>query len=226
MQYNLKQVSEALFPTGYNDKIPPEYIPKGYLSKAVNCLISDENIDKRTGYSLAGQDVGDKRCLGSVFITTSSGLKRSYRFHPKADNTAIEIWEWDGTGNWSLLNDNLLLASSNKVNCTVAQDKVYCFDGVSTPVVITPGAPTSSASAVADVNFPRGSFAVWFHNFLFVAGVDGYPDRLYWSEVENPDDFSTGVTGSVDVNPNDSDFIVGLNTLLVFTASMLYLLFS
>lgn len=213
MQYDLKQVSEALFPTGFNDKLPPEYIPKGFLSKAFNCLVSEEVIEKRKGYSLAGNDVGSTRCAGSVFINTSSGLKRAYRFHPKLDGTAHEVWEWDGTGNWTLINDNLLLGATNKVNCTIAQDKIYCFDGISTPVVITPGNPTSSVDQVTDVNFPKGSFAVWFHNFLFVAGVDGYPDRLYWSNVEAPDDFTGGVTGSVDINPNDSDFITALNTL-------------
>jgi len=213
MQYDLEIIREALVPKGYNDKLPPEYIPDGYLSKAVNAVITDETIDKRTGYSLAGNDTGEKPILGGVFITTSSGLKRAYKFHNKTDDTAIQIWEWTGTGNWELLNENLLLGAGNKVNCTIAQDKIYCFDGISTPVVITPLSPTTTVAAVADVNFPKGSFGIWFHNFLFVSGTDSNPDRLFWSDVENPDDFTTGITGSVDVNPNDSDFIIGLNTL-------------
>ena len=212
MQYDLGVVRETLFPKGYNDKYPPEYIPEEYLSEAVNCFVTDQKILKRTGYSLAGNDTGEKSILGLQFVSTSAGVKRMYKFNNKIDNTAIEIWEWTGIGNWQLLNDNLLLGSSNLVNCTVANDKIYCFDSISTPVVITPGNPTTVA-AVADSNFPKGAFGWWFHDFLFVSGVASYPDTLYWSDIENPDDFTGGITGSVDIDPGDSDYVTGLNNL-------------
>ena len=213
MQSDLKVVRETLFPKGYNDKYPPEYIPKEFLAEAVNCFVTDEKITKRTGYSMIANDTGDdKPILGLQFVYTSAGVRRMYKFNNKIDNTAIEIWEWNGTGNWSLIDNTLLTGVGNDVNCVIAQDKVFCFDGSSVPVIITPGSP-STVAAVADVNFPRGSFGAWFHDFLFVGGVDSFPDRLYWSDLEDATDFTNGVTGSVDVDPGEADFMTGLNVL-------------
>ncbi len=212
MQYDLRIIREALMPKGYNDKVPPEYVTEGFLVDAQNAIITDEKISKRSGFSLAGNDTGDMPILGMQGVTTSDGIKRMFHFHSKIDNTAIQIWETTNGTLWNILNENLLLGAGNQVNCVVAQDKIICFDGISQPVVITPGNPTTVASAT-DANFPHGAFGIWFHNFLFVGGDDNYPNRLYWSDLEEPLDFTNGVTGYVDINPNDGDRIIGLNNL-------------
>jgi hypothetical protein len=212
MQYDLNVIREALVPKGYNDKVPPEYVPKGYLVDAQNAIITDESIDKRHGYTMFGNDTGAKPILGLQGVSTSDGIKRMFKFHNKTDNTAIQIYETTGGGQWDLINENKLLGSGNQVNTEVAKDLVFCFDGITTPVIITPGSPSVAAYAT-DVNFPKGSFAVWFHNFLFVAGVASYPNRLYWSDLDDPTKFTGGVTGSIDINENDGDEIIGLNVL-------------
>ena len=212
MQFDLRVIREALMPKGYNDKLPPEYVESGFLVDAQNAIITDEKILKRHGFTLFGNDTGNKPILGLQGVTTSDGIKRMYKFHNKEDNTAIRILETTNGQQWDLLNENLLLGSGNPVNCVVAQDKVICFDGISVPVAITPGSPSVPAYVV-DGNFPRGAFAVWFHNFLFVAGDDDYPNRLFWSDVDDPLDFTGGVAGNVDVNPNDGDRILGLGIL-------------
>lgn len=199
-------------PKGYNDKVPPEFVPSGYLTRAENCIITDEKITTRGGCSAIGQDTGDKPILGQVGITTTNGVKRKYKFTSKVDDTAIEIWEWTGVGNWELVNNNLLLNVSGEVNCTIANDAVYCFDGRSRPIKITPGNP-STAAQVSDANMPNGSWAVWFHNFLFIGGDADYPNRVSWSDLGDPDDFTNGVTGYVDINPNDGDTLKGMNVL-------------
>lgn len=212
-QSNLFILREQEHTKGYNDKYPAEILPKGYLAKAQNCIITQNRIEKRKGYSLIGQDMGNKPILGLHGITTSSGTQRLYAFLSNSGGTAIEIWEWTGSGNLTKINDTLLTSlTRGEVNCVNAENVVYAFDGASTPVKITPGSP-STVAAVSDVNFPKGSFAVWFHNFLFVAGVTSAASTLYWSDLEDSDDFTNGVTGNVLINPDDGDEITGLSTI-------------
>lgn len=213
MQSQLYILREIEHTKGMNDKYPPELLPEGYLALAQNAVITQNRIEKRKGYSLIGQDMGNKAILGLHGITTSSGTQRLYAFLSNSGGTAIEIWEYTGSGSWSRI-DNTLLTSLTRgeVNCVNAENVVYAFDGVSTPVVITPGSP-STVAAVTDGNFPKGSFGVWFHNFHFVAGVVGNRSTLYWSDLEDSDDFTNGVTGNVLINPDDGDEITGLATL-------------
>lgn len=203
---------EQLFGKGYNDKVPPEFIPKGYLADALNAVITEDRIEKRTGYSLVGNDTGNKPILGLCGITTSSGTKRLYKFHNNSADTAIEIYEWTGSGNWTLLNNTLLTGVGNRIECVVAENVVYAYDGASTPVKITPASP-STVAAVPDSNHPKGKFGKWFHNFHFVSGVTANPNRLYWSELGDSDDFTNTTTGSLDVNPDDGDEITGMGVL-------------
>jgi len=205
-------VREQIFGKGYNDKLPPEFIPKGYLADIKNGVISNDKIETRTGYSAVGNDTGNKAILGLCGITTSAGLKRLYSFHNDSGDTAIEIYDWTGSGNKTKIDDSLLTNVGEGVNCVAAENVLYAFDGGSVPAKITPGSP-STAAAVADGNFPAGKFAVWFHNFLFVAGVSASKSRLYWSDLGDSDDFTNGVTGSLDINPDDGDEITGLAVL-------------
>lgn len=212
-QSNLYIIREQIFNKGYNDKYPPELIPKGYMSVAKNCVITRNRIEKRKGYTLMGQDMGNKTILGLHGITTSGGTKRLYAFLSNAGATAIEIWENTGSGNWTLVNNTLLTSfTRGEVNCVNAEDVVYAFDGASIPVKITPGSP-STAAAVADVNFPKGSFGAWFHNFHFVAGVSTTKSTLYWSKLEDSDDFTSSPTGSVLINATGDNEITGLAVL-------------
>lgn len=212
MQSNLFAVREQLFGKGYNDKLPPEFIPRGYLADILNAVVSEDRIEKRTGYSLIGNDTGNVSILGLCGITTAAALKRLCKFHDNGAGTEIEIFEWTGSGNWTSINSTLLANNGNPVNCVVAENVVYAYDGSSTPVVITPGSP-STVATVPDANHPKGKFGAWFHNFHFVAGVSTNPNRLYWSELGDSDDFTNTTTGSLDVNPDDGDEITGLNIL-------------
>jgi len=58
---------------------------------------------------------------------------------------------------------------------------------------------------------PIGSYATWFHNYLFVAGTSANPNRLYFSNLGDPLTFSGA--NYVDINPGDSDSITGLGAL-------------
>lgn len=208
-QNNLFITREQIFGKGYNDKYPPELIPRGYLAKALNAVISQNRVEKRKGYTAVSQDMGNKPLLGLHGITTSNGTKRMYAFISNAGATAIEVWEWYGSGSWSKINDTLLTSlTRGEVNCVNAEDVVYAFDGGSVPVKISPGSP-STVAAVTDPNFPKGSMGRWFHNFLFVV----VKNTLYWSKLEDSDNFTDAPTGNVIVNPSDGDEIYSIETL-------------
>lgn len=210
MQNGLSIQREQSF-KGYNDTVPPEILPSQYLADALNAYVTRNKIEKRTGYTIVGDDTGSKAILGLQGINTGS-LKRLYRFKNKSDNSAIVIEEYTGSGSWTTVNDTLLTNVSHEVNCVVAENVVYAYDGASVPAKITPGSP-STAAAVPDANHPRGSFGSWFHNFHFVAGTVANRSRIKWSELEDSDDFTNTTTGYIDVNPDDGDYITGMGQL-------------
>ena len=213
MQKGLTIIRESNLGKGYNNKLPPEHIPEGYMADILNGVITEDKIEKRTGYTITGDDTGNKKILGLFGITTSVGTKRLYKFHDNAGGTGIRILEWTGTGNWTEIDSGTLLTNVGEpVNCVAAENVVYAYDGLSVPVVITPGSP-STVAAVPDANHPKGKFGVWFHNFHFVAGVTSAKSTLSWSELEDSDDFTNTTTGNVKVNPDDGDEITGLAVL-------------
>lgn len=67
---------------------------------------------------------------------------------------------------------------------------------------------------------PRFSFSVTHANRLWVAGNWSAPSRLYYSESLDPEIWNSGSAGSIDVDPNDGDYITGIyafrGSLLVF----------
>lgn len=67
---------------------------------------------------------------------------------------------------------------------------------------------------------PNFSFSCTHKNRVWAAGVIGYPSRLYYSVNLDPEDWTGGTSGSIDIDPSDGDMITGLasfrNELWVF----------
>lgn len=67
---------------------------------------------------------------------------------------------------------------------------------------------------------PNFSFSVKHQNYHFAAGVIANPSTLYYSSSLNPEEWSGGTSGSIQIDPNDGDRITGLishrNELWVF----------
>ena len=67
---------------------------------------------------------------------------------------------------------------------------------------------------------PQFSIMVKHQNRLFAAGVASQPSRLYYSESLDPETWSGGGSGSIDIDPGDGDRITGLashkNELVTF----------
>ena len=67
---------------------------------------------------------------------------------------------------------------------------------------------------------PNFSFSVTHQNRQWAAGVASTPSRLYYSASVNPEDWSGGGSGNIDIDPSDGDSITGLishkNELWIF----------
>lgn len=201
MSHNLQIYREQLFGKGYNDKLAPEFIPRGYVADALNCFIRTEEIVKRTGYTIVANDVGSAAIQGLKGVRFANATKEMLMV---ANGIA---YKWTGSGNWTDIGGTYTLSTTAQVDIVVANNNVYFFDGTNTPVKYN-GTTGSTVAAI-----PVGSFAKWFHNMLFVAGISTLPNRARISALGDPEDFTGGITATLDINPNDGDYITGLGIL-------------
>ena len=67
---------------------------------------------------------------------------------------------------------------------------------------------------------PNFAFSAKHHNYMFAAGVNTAPSTLYYSSSVNPEEWTGGTSGSIQIDPDDGDKITGLishkNELWVF----------
>lgn len=186
---------------GMNNKFPPHLLPPGVFQLIQNAFIDDNRIFKRGGLSLIGSAIAAQIILGGSDYEPGSGTKEIIVKLNGASNAQL----YKSTGGAFSAIGSANLTKDAYMNFTQASNYLFGFDG--TDVVDYDGTTVTLNRA----GIPRGSFAFWFHNYMFVGGVAGAPNRLYWSDLGNPISF----TGSnyVDINANDGDTLTGLNIL-------------
>ena len=202
---DLLRYSEREFHKGYCDSMKPENLPTGYAADALNCIVEDDTIKKRHGYTIVGNDVGSMAGLGLGVLETAAGLKRVVAAWNDAGGTNSRYMAWSGSGDFVDITGTTTQTKDTLVNFEQASNKLYSFNGVDTCLAYN----GTNASPIADI--PVGKYAKWFNNFFFVAGNSSYPSRLYFSGVGTPETWDVG--DYLDVNPDDGDSITGLNAL-------------
>ena len=192
---------DRLFGKGYNDTIAPEHLPRGYLADALNCFIRTEEIVKRTGYTIIGDDVGSAAIQALRGVRFANGTRELLMV---ANGI---VYKWTGSGNWATISGTYTLSATADIDIVIANNNAYFFDGANT----VPKYNGTTITTVAAI--PLGSMAKWFHNQLYVAGISGSPNNIQSSDLGDPENFTTGQSGTLSVNPNDGDYITGLGTL-------------
>src|SRR3990167_1626729 len=171
----LRSIQEQLF-KGYNDRVPPELVPSCYLVDLLNGFVTSGRIEKRTGYTLIGNDVGNNVCQGLKGVEFANGTKEILAVFNGT------IYKWTGSGNLAAVTGGgSVLHASDQVDIVVANNNAYFFDGTNT-VPKYDGTSVTTVSAI-----PIGKFAMWFHNFFFVGGVSATPNTLHVSTINNPE---------------------------------------
>lgn len=211
----VKPIVERAF-HGLNDASPMEELPPGYFTKIDNALCSDGKVSKVTGSSTIAASIAAKPFNGfAEFEVISAGNK--YLVANLNGTSNAQLYSWNGTGNFSAIG-SANLTNNKPMWFETANNIIYGFNG--TEEVDWDGTTvTKNRSGV-----PLGSYAKWFHNYMFVAKTSSQPNRLFWSNLGDPTTF-TGAN-FVDINPGDSDQILGLaaiqDELLVFKRNTIW----
>lgn len=196
----LSNYRELSFIRGMNDTLPPEHLQRGFLADALNCFIRTDEIVKRNGYTMIGNDLGSSPCQALKGVQFADGTKREFAVFGGV------VYSWSGSGSWTNLGGTL--NASGHIDIVVANNAVYFFDGVHTVTKVTSAGVLSTVAAI-----PIGKGASWFHNMFFVFGMSGAGNDVRISNLANPEDFTTGTATTIAINPNDGDSITGFGDL-------------
>lgn len=195
-------IVESVF-NGINDTDPAQKIGRGYFLKCENAYLSDGKISKVPGSSTIASAIAARKING---LTSFEKLSTASKWIVVNINGAsnAQLYVWTGSGNFTAVG-SANLTNDLTMRFESAGDYVFGFNG--TEVVDYEGTTVTKNRATV----PLGYFAKWFHNYLFVARTDTYPNRLFWSNLGDPTTFSA--TDYIDVNPGDSDQCMGLGVL-------------
>lgn len=210
-----KPIVESKF-HGLNDNTPPEELGPGFFTKIDNAFCSDGKVTKSTGSTAINTAIASHAFNGfTAFEILSSNSKFIVANVDGASNA--QLYQSTG-GNFSAIG-SANLTNGAPMWFESAANKLFGFNG-SEEVDWDGTTVTKNRSGL-----PKGYYAKWFHNYLFVAKDTSNLNRLYWSSLGDPTAFSTS-TDFVDINPGDSDQIMGLagiqDELLVFKKNTIW----
>ena len=194
-------IQEQLY-IGMCDAYPSHLLPKGSFQLIRNGLVDNNKIFKRGGATSLFTAVGSLLPNGGFGYEKSNGTKEIIVNFNGASNA--RLYKWTGSGTATAIG-TANLTNDTPMNFCQASDSLFGFNGVE--VVDYDGTTvTKDRSGV-----PKGSFGVYFHNYLFVSGVSGLPDRVYFSNLGTPTTFTAA--DYVDINANDGDAVTGFGIL-------------
>lgn len=198
---SLQHIEETTF-IGQNDKFPSHLLPKGVFQLVQNALVDNNRITKRPGSTAIAASLGAFSILGLSEFEPAGGTK--YIIACRDGGSNAQLYSSTGGVFSSIGSANLQAAA--QMHFVEAANKLWGFNGVEVVDVDSALTVTRNRAGV-----PKGTFAFWYHNYLFIGGVTANPNRLYWSALGDPTTFSG--SDFVDINANDGDVLTGLNSL-------------
>jgi hypothetical protein len=209
---NVKHIPEVLFSKGMDNKHKPEFLKEGFCELAQNCLVGEEKIVKGPGYTSLFNIGNNTRYLGG--ISTNS---RIYTAFNNADNSKAFTYTTTGSGN------PIVVAGSD---ATASLDTEYVDTGTA---VYKMNGTNSTGKLVGTVyttpaGIPTGKYGIWFNNRLYIMGNSSFPNRVYFSNINDPDTFSA--LDYIDIVPDSKDIITGVNSsggvMIIFKRNKLF----
>lgn len=183
-----------------NDKYPSHLLPPGVFQLVQNALVVDNKIAKRAGTDNVAASLGAQIILGLSAYEPTGAAKRIIACLNGGSNA--QLYSWTGSGAFSAIG-SANLAANTQMNFTKAGNYLFGFNGTEVVDVDSSLTVTRNRSTV-----PLGTYAIWFHNYLFVATTTANPSRLSFSNLDDPTVFTAA--DFIDVNPDDGDTITGL----------------
>ena len=160
---------------------------KNFLLKKLGKLTT------RRGLTQTGSDTGSLKQLGLTHY-----ISGATEVQIKVEGTVIQKL----TGaTWASMSGGTGLTTGLDMNFCFANGYLYGFNGTDT----VRRATNTLVTTVAGI--PVGKWAIWWRNYLFVGGVSAYPNRVYFSNLGDPETFSA--SDYIDIEPGDGDALTG-----------------
>lgn len=160
----------------------------------------------RPGSTLVGNDTGAYKQLGLTHYVSGST-----KVQIKVENTVIQKL---ASATWSNMSGGTGLTADKEMNFCFANGYLYGFNA-------TDDVRKIDATTVTTVPaIPKGAWAIWWRNIMFVGGVLAYPNRIYTSVIGDPETFNAN--DWFDVEPGDGDVLtggIGLKDKVMFSKS-------
>ncbi len=183
------------------DKDDPQDIPDFYASNIENWIIRDSNqIELRDGLIPKGISPSATN-LGYGVLNKANGNTYLYRVLNGAADTSKFQYSTNGS-TWVDVTSGGSLRTDATWHMVQANDFIYAVNGIDTPRKLD-GITASTVVAI-----PNGVAIEWWKNYLWVLGVSATPDRLYFSNANDPETF--GGSSFVNVNLGDGSPGIGL----------------
>jgi len=208
---------------GLNDSFSPIAIEDNEAADLQNVVFTTSgNWKTREGFAKLNSST-----LGASVVTT--GLK----YYAQADgdkflvgvfdDDKIRKMDYSGSGpdgTWDDITGALIFSAgqNNLATFAVGEDELLIEDGISTTA---PYKWTGTGNAAALGGSPPSATLVAFHkNMAFAAGSSTARSTLYFSDVGDIDNWTTGLSGNVSIETNDGSIIraivPGFDALYIF----------
>ena len=213
----VREVSNGVI-QGVDDRLAP----KNSVAFALNMRF-DEILGRATlrkGSVLVGSQItASESILGLYQFILSSGTKYLLSVINGASVSQIMRLE---SNVWATTGSDGQMTKDVKTRFLTYLDTVMALDGVKVISSVDGTAWVATGGNLDVANCPLGKFSIEWHDRVFVAGVSGYLDRLYYSSVPTSGAISWTVgNGYIDIEPyHGQGAITGLakvpNYLLIF----------
>lgn len=209
---------------GLNDAFAPTAIEDNEASDLQNVVFTTSgSFETRGGYdNLNDTSLGASViCTGVKYYAPTSGSKYLVAIF---DNDKIYKMDYQiGGGPDGTLDDitgsvSFLIGQNNLASFAVGEDTLLIEDGLNTTA---PFKWTGTGNVSALGGSPPNATMVSFHkNMAFAAGNNTYPSTLYFSDVGNIENWTTGLSGNISIETNDGSIIrviiPGYDALYIF----------
>lgn len=208
---------------GLNDSFSPIAIGDNEASDLQNVVFTTSgNWKTRSGYAKLNSST-----LGASVVTTglkyfalSSGTKFLVGVFDDDKIRKMDYGSSGPDGTWDDITGVLSfsIGKNNLASFAVGQDTLIIEDGLSSTA---PYKYTGTGNAAALGGSPPNATMVAFHkNMAFAAGNSSAPSTLYFSDIGNIENWTTGLSGNVSVETNDGTIIraivPGFDALYIF----------
>ena len=186
-----------------------------YWTTAENVIYESSKATRKWGGTsrLNSAAISGTPSVMGLFDAWFSGTSGSMTGYPVA-HAGTALYKMDRTGavpdgTWDDITGSLTLTSGAFPTYAMLRDNLVMTTWAATPDAPHVWTGTGNASALGGTP-PVGRVCCMHANRMWIANTNANPSRLYYSASLNVADWSSGDTGSFDIDPDDGDRIIGL----------------